>query len=113
MVPQKSGVVLSISSVHEQIAWSGYSAYTASKAAAGMLTKTLAQEAAPHGVRVNALAPGATEEQVEEALIEQIEKIKSDGVTAAEIAPPIARYTSSPSGAYAPTREPRITLPDE
>ena len=34
MVPQKSGVVLNISSVHEQIAWSGYSAYTASKAAA-------------------------------------------------------------------------------
>ena len=59
MVPQKSGVVLSISSVHEQIAWSGYSAYTASKAAAGMLTKTLAQEAAPHGVRVLAVGPGA------------------------------------------------------
>jgi len=59
MVPQKSGVVLSISSVHEQIAWSGYSAYTSSKAAVGMLTKTLAQEAAPHGVRVLAVGPGA------------------------------------------------------
>ena len=35
------------------------------------------------------------------------------GSTAAEIAPPIARYTSSPSDAYAPTREPRITLPVE
>jgi len=40
MVPQKSGVVLNISSVHEEIAWSGYSAYAASKAALGMLTKT-------------------------------------------------------------------------
>ena len=59
MVPQKSGVVLGISSVHEEIAWSGYSAYTASKAALGMMTKTLAQEAAPHGVRVLAVAPGA------------------------------------------------------
>jgi glucose 1-dehydrogenase len=59
MVPQKSGVVLTISSVHEQIAWAGYSAYTASKAAVGMLTKTLAQEAAPHGVRVLAVGPGA------------------------------------------------------
>jgi hypothetical protein len=39
--------------------WSGYSAYTASKAAVSMLTKTLAQEAAPHGVRVVAVAPGA------------------------------------------------------
>jgi NAD(P)-dependent dehydrogenase (short-subunit alcohol dehydrogenase family) len=59
MVPQKRGVVLSTTSVHEEIAWSGYSAYAASKAALGMLTKTLAQEAAPHGVRVLALAPGA------------------------------------------------------
>jgi NAD(P)-dependent dehydrogenase (short-subunit alcohol dehydrogenase family) len=59
MVPQKSGVVLSNTSVHEIIAWSGYSAYAASKAALGMLTKTLAQEAAPHGVRVLAVGPGA------------------------------------------------------
>ncbi len=59
MVPQKSGVVLNVTSVHEEIAWSGYSAYTASKAAVSMLTKTLAQEAAPHGVRLLAVAPGA------------------------------------------------------
>lgn len=59
MVPQKSGVILSTSSVHEEIAWSGYSAYTTSKAGLSMLTKTLAQEAAPFGVRVLALAPGA------------------------------------------------------
>jgi glucose 1-dehydrogenase len=59
MVPQKSGVVLSTSSVHEEIAWSGHSAYTASKSALNMLTKTLAQEAAPYGVRVLAIGPGA------------------------------------------------------
>ncbi len=59
MISQKSGVVLSISSVHEIIAWSGYSAYTASKAAVGMMTKSLAQEAAPYGVRVLAVGPGA------------------------------------------------------
>jgi glucose 1-dehydrogenase len=61
MVPQKKGVVLNISSVHEEIDWTGYSAYTASKAGISMLTKTMAQEAAPHGVRVLALAPGAIE----------------------------------------------------
>jgi len=59
MVAQKSGVILTITSVHEMIPWTGYSAYTASKAGLSMLTKTLAQEAAPHGVRVLALAPGA------------------------------------------------------
>jgi NAD(P)-dependent dehydrogenase (short-subunit alcohol dehydrogenase family) len=59
MVRQRAGVILNMSSVHERIAWSGYSAYTASKAAVAMLTQTLAQEAAPFGVRVLALAPGA------------------------------------------------------
>jgi glucose 1-dehydrogenase len=52
MVPQKSGVILNLTSVHEVIPWSGFSAYTAAKAGASMLTKTLAQEAAPRGVRV-------------------------------------------------------------
>ena len=59
MVPQKSGVILNMSSVHERIAWSGFSAYTASKAGLAMMTQTLAQEAAPFGIRVLALAPGA------------------------------------------------------
>jgi glucose 1-dehydrogenase len=59
MVPQRSGVILNTSSVHEQIAWSGYSAYAASKAGLSMMSKTLAQEAGPHGVRVLCIAPGA------------------------------------------------------
>jgi glucose 1-dehydrogenase len=59
MVPAGSGTILNITSVHEVIAWTGYSAYTTAKAGLSMLTKTLAQEAAPHGVRVLSLAPGA------------------------------------------------------
>jgi glucose 1-dehydrogenase len=59
MTAQKSGVVINTSSVHEIIAWSGYSAYTASKAGLSMMSKTLAQEAAPYGVRVLCVAPGA------------------------------------------------------
>lgn len=68
MIPQKSGVVLSISSVHEKIAWSGYSAYAASKAGLGMMTRTLAQEAAPYGVRVLSLAPGAVKTPINRAV---------------------------------------------
>lgn len=68
MVPQGSGVVLNITSVHEEIAWSGYSAYTASKAGVGMMSRTLAQEAAPHGVRVLCLAPGAIKTPINEAV---------------------------------------------
>src|SRR3954462_1638640 len=59
MVAQRAGVILNTSSVHEQIPWSGYSAYAASKAGLAMLAKTLAQEAGPHGVRVLSIAPGA------------------------------------------------------
>jgi NAD(P)-dependent dehydrogenase (short-subunit alcohol dehydrogenase family) len=59
MVAQRSGVVLNLTSVHETVPWSGYSAYTAAKAGLSMMTKTMAQEAAPFGVRVVALAPGA------------------------------------------------------
>jgi NAD(P)-dependent dehydrogenase (short-subunit alcohol dehydrogenase family) len=68
MVPQRSGVVLSTTSVHEEIAWSGYSAYAASKAAVSTLTKTLAQEAAPHGVRVLAVGPGAIKTPINRAV---------------------------------------------
>jgi len=59
LVAQRSGVILSLTSVHEKIAWSGYGAYAAAKAGLSMLTKTMAQEAAPFGVRVLSLAPGA------------------------------------------------------
>lgn len=68
MVQQKAGVIINISSVHEVIPWSGYSAYTASKAGVSMLTKTLAQEAAPYGVRVVALAPGAIKTPINQAV---------------------------------------------
>ena len=68
MVPQKSGVIVNISSVHEVIPWAGYSAYTAAKAGLGMLTKTLAQEAAPHNVRVLAVAPGAIQTPINKSV---------------------------------------------
>src|SRR5579883_1153245 len=68
MVAQRRGVVLTITSVHQQIPWTGYSAYAASKAALDMLTRTLAQEAAPFGVRVLALAPGAIQTAINEAV---------------------------------------------
>jgi glucose 1-dehydrogenase len=76
MVLQRKGVILSTSSVHEEIAWSGYSAYTASKAALGMLTKTLAQEAAPFGIRVLAVAPGAIQTPINAAVWKNPKKRK-------------------------------------
>jgi glucose 1-dehydrogenase len=59
MLPQRHGVILNITSVHEFIPWAGYSAYTSAKAALSMFTKTVAQEVTAQGVRVLAIAPGA------------------------------------------------------
>jgi len=68
MISQKSGVVISTSSVHEVIAWSGFSAYTTSKAGLSMMMKTLAQEAAPYNVRVLSIAPGAIKTPINESV---------------------------------------------
>ena len=61
-VPEVSravGKILFISSVHEVIPWAGHANYAASKGGVMMLMKSLAQECASHGVRVNSLYPGA------------------------------------------------------
>ena len=76
MVARRSGVILNITSVHDTIAWSGYSAYTSSKAAVAMLTKTMAQEAAPFGVRVLAVAPGAIQTAINKDVWDDKEQMK-------------------------------------
>jgi len=58
MVRQKSGAIVNIASVAGIMAFAQSAAYNASKAAIIMLTKTLATEWAPYGVRVNTICPG-------------------------------------------------------
>lgn len=70
MTAQRSGVVLCTSSVHEVIAWSGYSAYTASKGGLNMMAKTMAQEAGEYGVRVLCVAPGAIATPINVAVLD-------------------------------------------
>jgi glucose 1-dehydrogenase len=54
-----AGKIICMSSVHEMIPWSGHVNYAASKGGIFMFMKTLAQELAPHRIRVNSIGPGA------------------------------------------------------
>jgi glucose 1-dehydrogenase len=70
----ESGVIVNITSVHEQVPRPGFALYAPAKAALGMLTRSLAVELAPQ-VRVVAVAPGAiaTERNEEaQALVPEI-----------------------------------------
>lgn len=61
MVTAGSGRIVNLSSVSGQVGGIGRAAYGASKAAIVNLTQTMAMELAPHGVLVNAVAPGPTQ----------------------------------------------------
>ena len=54
-----AGKILCMSSVHQEIPWAGHANYAASKGGIMMLMRSIAQELAPHQIRVNSIAPGA------------------------------------------------------
>ena len=52
------GSIVNIASVHAQFSFAGWAHYDASKGGLVSLTRTLALENGPHGIRVNAISPG-------------------------------------------------------
>lgn len=54
----RPGAIVNVASVHAQFAAEGFGAYSAAKAGLVAFTRTAALEWGPHGIRVNAVAPG-------------------------------------------------------
>ncbi|HTW74561.1 MAG TPA: SDR family oxidoreductase [Steroidobacteraceae bacterium] len=58
-VSSAAGKIICMSSVHQEIPWGGHPNYASSKGGIKLMMQSLAQEVAPHRIRVNGIAPGA------------------------------------------------------
>jgi glucose 1-dehydrogenase len=76
-VSRAAGKIICMSSVHQEIPWGGHANYAASKGGIKLLMESLAQELAPHRIRVNGLAPGAIQTPINKPAWDTPEALKS------------------------------------
>jgi NAD(P)-dependent dehydrogenase (short-subunit alcohol dehydrogenase family) len=66
----RGGSIINISSIASTVGIPGLGSYSAAKAGVNQLTRVMAVELAPHGIRVNAVAPGYLENVMQGAVAE-------------------------------------------
>ncbi|MEO1204923.1 MAG: glucose 1-dehydrogenase [Pseudomonadota bacterium] len=84
-----AGAIVNVSSITAHFGAPDHVAYSASKGAMMQLTKSMALALAPHGIRVNAVAPGSIEGDVLDALLDSKAQRQ-----AAQIRTPLGRFGS-------------------
>jgi len=77
MAQKRAGVVVNMSSVHEEIIFPNFAAYCVSKGGLRMLTRNLATELAPLCIRINNVAPGAISTPINKKLLENQEQLNN------------------------------------
>jgi glucose 1-dehydrogenase len=71
------GVLVFMSSVHEQIPWIEFSHYCASKGGMKLFMQSIARELAPHGIRCVNVAPGAIATEINRDVLEDPQASKA------------------------------------
>ncbi len=84
MKKQGGGVILNMSSVAGVQAWAGTGAYSASKHGVMALSRSLAEEGRPFGIRVSAICPGGVANDLVDASQEEI--LRSEKISPFDIA---------------------------
>lgn len=102
---QRGGCVVNMSSVVGLMGNAGQANYAASKAGVIGLTKAVARELAPRGVRVNAVAPGFVETDMTTKLSEKVRAATEDQIPLKRMAQPeevagVVRFLASDAAAY-------------
>ncbi len=105
MLQQRTGAIVNVSSINGLRGHSGVAVYSAAKAGLDGLTRSLARELGPRGIRVNSVAPGYFEsEMVSELTDDQRRRIARRTplgrlATTADVAG-VIRFLLSPAAAF-------------
>ena len=105
MMVRRWGRIINVVSASAHIGPPGQTSYSASKAGLVGFTRTLAREAAPHGVLVNAVAPGFIETDMTAGLDAQARQALLDRVALGragrpEDVAPLVAFLASDMAAY-------------
>ncbi|MGA7885474.1 MAG: glucose 1-dehydrogenase [Acidobacteriaceae bacterium] len=74
---KKPGRIINISSVHEDMAFPGFTTYCCSKGGLRMMMRNLTVELGPLGITINNVAPGAIATPINKALLEDKPKLEA------------------------------------
>lgn len=105
MIPRKCGTIINISSIWGEVGASCEVLYSATKGGVNLFTKALAKELAPSNIRVNAIAPGVINTQMNECFSEEEKNSLADDIPIGRFGEPteigkIAVFLSSDDSSY-------------
>ena len=92
MIHKKKGLIINISSMWGQVGASCETVYAISKAGIDAMTKSLAKELGPSNIRVNSIAPGVIDTEMNSKIDEHIKNQIKDETPLRKIGEPIDIY---------------------